>query len=148
MAEHFMWLEYDQAFYVHASNIHNNEMETYGPFPGSALLTYEFLRDGEGSHIFSYADPVFSDQAEEDDHWTDQEGDTRYDGWRRCYDTDRQFGYATGPFWTDLGIVSFVLTPGDHSPERRYDPQTYNRLPSQAEAPTRPTPATTETAWT
>lgn len=98
-------------FMVHASNIHTDETETYGPFPGSPLFTYDFMRcSGEENvpdddHIFSYSDNGDSTRGE----WFDQEGAVRYDGWRRCYyrpiDARRgNFGIEHGPFWTDLFI--------------------------------------------
>lgn len=135
-------LEHEHAFYLHASNIHNSHSETYGPFPGTPYLTYEFIRDGEGNHVFSFDDPRIDDDVLlkaadahidgqcSDDHWHDQEGEYRRDGWRRCFDDHPQefgvggrFGVCHGAFWTDVGIE--VVPAG----ELEYDRATYNLHP-------------------
>lgn len=136
--------ENDHAFYVHAGNVHTDELETYGPFPGLPQLTYEFLRDSDGAHLFIFADPTVDDEklanlhtdrdnpCEAKDHWHDQEGEVRLDGWRRCYEDHPSeggaggaFGIPEGPFWTDLSIS--VVPAGDHE----YDPRTYNWHPDE-----------------
>ena len=135
---------HEKAFYVTAFNIQTDESDLFGPFPGDPQLTYEFVRDGEGNHIFIFADPQIEDGeahasdahwTEPIDHWHDQEGDYRRDGWRRCFDVMRdeirgEFGVAHGFFSTDLVFDS--VPAGD----LEFDPATYNRHPDPLPSPT------------
>lgn len=97
-------------FYIHASNIHTGASETYGPFPGVPGFTYEFMRClsdepmPPDDHIFMYFDGLPDGTLNIGDHWHDQEGEIRTDGWRRCKAINGSFGNETGPFWTDLSI--------------------------------------------
>lgn len=114
-------------FYVHASNIHSGEMQSYGPFPGQPGFTYEFLRCGEpmnppDDHIFSFAEDR-PGHANDDLGWRDQEGDLRSDGWRRCYYREGQFGLEHGPYWTDLSI-EWILFPTPPTWESNQYPET------------------------
>lgn len=89
-------------FFVHASNIVSGASDTYGPFPGHPFLTYEFLRaDYEDStgHIFAHKEDRPGEEG-----WAHEEPPNVTFGWRRCYDTDGQFGVEAGPYWTDLFI--------------------------------------------
>jgi hypothetical protein len=109
------------SFSVEASNIHTGEYETYGPFDGIPLLTYEFVRasDARDDHIFVWVDPPDIGDRDQNPHdyasWTDLEGERRFDGWRRIQsvesDNARQAALGVthsepvGPFWTDLAFV-------------------------------------------
>lgn len=105
------------SFTVHALNVHTNASETYGPFPGTAQLTYEHLRETErGDEIFVYVDPqdigaTATDPNPHDyDTWRDAEDCLRFDGWRRVRRIPTDDGkysvmdYADAHFWTDLVI--------------------------------------------
>lgn len=118
-----------QGFYVHASNIHTDESETYGPFPGQPAFTYEFMRSEsddvpDDDHIFFYREPCVGLDLGAD-HWVDQEGEMRWDGWRRCYATDGQFGIERGPFWTDLNIEMVDV------PTRAWESNQLRDIPAQ-----------------
>lgn len=104
-------------FWVHASNIHTDESQVYGPFAGPITMTYETLRANEDYgppfEIFRWIDP--QDTGRDNEHgyesWTDQTGATRYDGWRALESRPANPGPGTysvivGPFWTDLVIVT------------------------------------------
>jgi hypothetical protein len=109
-------------FIVHASNIHTGENQIYGPFAGPPQLTYELLRanedDGPPFEIFAWYDPqdiaatATDPNPHEYDSWIDQEGDTRYDGWRHLTrkpvpaDPTVTYTKPDGPFWTDLFLCS------------------------------------------
>ena len=105
-----------KGFYVTGSNIHDATSDRYGPFPGEPGMTYEFLRcysadvEYPDNHLFLYSDvPGAGDtdaELRERDHWEDEEGDPRIDGWRRCSARAGTFAQPWGPFWTDLSIDS------------------------------------------
>jgi hypothetical protein len=97
-------------FYVHASNIHTDEFQQYGPFPGEPGLTYELLRcwsdEGhpmDGDHLFEFRE-----------NWRDatfrhDDGENVRYGWRRTYQHWNTYHTGhdepDGPLWTDLTIA-------------------------------------------
>lgn len=112
---------YPPKVWIHASNIHTNENQVYGPFAGPLQLTYENIRANEDYgppfEIFMWIDPQDTEGADDNpnphgyDSWEDQEGATRFDGWRAL---EREqlpnhpgitYSKPVGPFWTDLVII-------------------------------------------
>lgn len=106
------------SFYIYAWNLPQGDWShRYGPFPGTPWVTHNFVRDGDGNHIF-----------EHEDEWREAgwyaDGDTednpREYGWRRSYETDISFAHGQGPCWTDFEFqdidpAAMTLLPFDNA---------------------------------
>ncbi|MGA7270470.1 MAG: hypothetical protein WB239_05295 [Acidimicrobiia bacterium] len=110
-------------FWVVAGHIQLGSVDYFGPYLGPPTLTYENLRqrdeNGPPFEIFSWFDfedvkgelnPWTRAHGTPPDGWTDNEGNTRYYGWRRLEHVNTGKGYghsnAVGPWYTDLILVS------------------------------------------
>lgn len=114
------------AFYVHTWNLAQGSWNrTYGPFPGEPWITHNFIRDGNGNHLFEHDERPTLEvgwYAQDDTPGVDER---RTYGWRRCYDTDYSFAVDEGPFWTDM---DFAIVVNDDEAIEAYDNKFHNAI--------------------